>query len=414
MKGCHIPLFLFVPIFISCNEDKKPDDTLSVARLVASSTYPADGSPSLKDFTSIGLLNLTSPQAVYEIAIAKTVPPPATLPELQSIVDAANDAYFTNYHRSFGITLAGPEFGNTYPGLYNTDYIYPASEQLDYYNAKNLNLIRLPFSWERVQPVLNGALDLEELARIKKFVHFAASRNMFVLLDLHNFGRYTLNGKAEIIGSKNLNISHIKNLWTKLAYEFKDNSGIWGYGIMNEPHDMLLNTPWFEIAQEIIIGIRAQDKHTKILVGGDNWSSAEKWIQNSDDLKNLIDPAANLVFEAHVYFDKNSSGRYKKSYDKEGAYPTIGIDRVQPFLGWLQTNNLKGFVGEYGVPGNDQRWLTALDNLLVHLKTNCINGCYWAGGPWWGDYNLSIEPKKGIDRIQMSVVENHTLADKSN
>lgn len=411
MKGSSVTLFVIIPIIISCHEDIKPDDSISLQGVVASSTYPADGSPSLANLSSIGLINLTSPQAVYEVAIANTVPPPDSLPELQSIVDAANDQYSTNFQSSFGITLAGPEFGNTYPGVHNTDYIYPASEQLDYYQAKGLHLIRLPFSWERVQPELNGVLDLEELTRIKNFVHFAASRSMFVLLDLHNFGRYNLNGQTEIIGSNNLDISHVKDLWTKLAFAFKDNSGIWGYGIMNEPHDMLLNAPWFEIAQEIIIGIRAQDKHTKILVGGDNWSSAEKWVQSSDDLKNLIDPAANLVFEAHVYFDKNSSGRYKKSYDNEGAYPTIGIDRVQPFLNWLQTNNLKGFVGEYGVPGNDQRWLTALDNLLVHLKTNCINGCYWAGGPWWGDYNLSIEPHKGIDRIQMGVVQHHTLAD---
>jgi endoglucanase len=29
---------------------------------------------------------------------------------------------------------------------------------------------------------------------------------------------------------------------------------------------------------------------------------------------------------------------------------------------------------------------------------------YWAGGPWWGNYRLSAEPKKGIDAPIMSVL----------
>ena len=31
-------------------------------------------------------------------------------------------------------------------------------------------------------------------------------------------------------------------------------------------------------------------------------------------------------------------------------------------------------------------------------------GCYWAGGPWWGEYRLSIEPRNGIDRPQMKIL----------
>ena len=35
--------------------------------------------------------------------------------------------------------------------------------------------------------------------------------------------------------------------------------------------------------------------------------------------------------------------------------------------------------------------------ILNHLKQNCINGTYWTGGPWWGNYILSIEPINGFD-----------------
>lgn len=313
--------------------------------------------------------------------------------------------------KPFGVNLAGAEFGSpNFPGNYNTDYTYPTTEELDYYKSKGLNLVRMPFSWERIQPVLNGNLDEIELNRIKDFLQAARNRNMAVILDLHNYGRYYVNGIEEIIGSANLSIAHIKDLWTKLSLELKNNSEIWGYGIMNEPHDMLAGTPWFDIAQEIINGIRNSDTQTRIIVGGDSWSSAEFWPLFSDNLKNLSDPSNNLTFEAHVYFDNDSSGRYYQSYDDEGAYPDKGIDRVNPFLDWLETNDLNGFVGEYGVPGNDARWLTMLDNLLLHLESKGINGTYWAGGPWWGDYILSIEPGNGNDKPQMAIIQKYPKA----
>jgi len=231
---------------------------------------------------------------------------------------------------------------------------------------------------------------------------------MVVILDLHNYCRYVLNGTEEIIGSANLSIANIRDLWTKLSFELNARPEIWGYGIMNEPHDLLASAPWFDTAQEIINGIRTNDTTTRIIVSGDGWSSSEFWLSLSDNLKDLNDPSNNLTFEAHVYFDNDTSGKYDQSYDDEGTGPNTGIDRVTPFLNWLETNNLDGFVGEYGVPGDDARWLTVLDNFLGHLESNGVNGTYWAGGPWWGDYNLSIEPDGNVDKPQMEIVSKYT------
>lgn len=307
----------------------------------------------------------------------------------------------------FGVNLAGAEFGSNMPGTFNSDYTYPTANELDYYQSKNLNLIRLPFRWERIQPILNGSLDSNELMRIKNFLQLANNRNMEVIIDLHNYCRYKINGTYEIIGSNNLSIANITDLWTKLSLELKNEPNIWGYGIMNEPHDLLPNASWFDIAQSIINGIRTNDQNTTIVVGGDSWSSAARWLTYSDNLKNLVDSSNNIIYEAHVYFDDDASGLYNDNYHNEGAYPNIGIDRVTPFVNWLNTNNLKGFIGEYGVPSDDSLWLVVLDNFLNHLKQNCINGTYWAGGPWWGNYILSIEPNNNVDKPQMSILQNH-------
>lgn len=309
----------------------------------------------------------------------------------------------------FGVNLAGGEFGQL-PGVYGTHYIYPNTGELDYYNSKGLKLIRLPFKWERLQPVMNAALDATELSRVMSVVDQANARGLSILLDCHNYGRRNINGTNFIIGTPEVPVQALKDFWTRMAEAFKTKSNIWAYDLMNEPHDMLASPTWFDIAQEAINGIRSTDQNTDIVVSGDGWSSPGVFGtpgSGSDVLKNLIDPSNKLIFQAHVYFDKNNSGTYQGSYDVEAGYPNRGVDRVKPFIDWLAANNKIGFIGEYGIPANDSRWLVVLDNFLKYIQANDVNGTYWAGGPWWGTYPLSIEPDANGDKPQMSVVKNY-------
>ncbi len=245
----------------------------------------------------------------------------------------------------------------------------------------------------------------------------ATERDMYIILDLHNYGRFRLNNEDVIIGANDqVSIANVKDFWTKMANEFKNETHIWGYGIMNEPNNMLNSTHWFSIAQEIIDGIRSVDTKTTIIVGGDSWSSAERWKEESDNLKDLVDPSKKIIYEAHVYFDADASGFYGSSYDDNNATPDTGINRVKPFVDWLKENNFKGYIGEYGIPDDDERWLVTLDNFLAHLKENKINGTYWAGGPRWGSDKMAIDPTddtgesdplNGTERPQMSIVEKY-------
>ncbi|MBT5731452.1 MAG: cellulase family glycosylhydrolase, partial [Lentimicrobiaceae bacterium] len=104
----------------------------------------------------------------------------------------------------FGVNLAGAEFGTNMPGTYNIDYTYPTSSELDYYKSKGLDLVRLPIRWERIQESLNGNINSAELLRLNSFLQSAEDRNIDVIIDLHNYCRYKLNGVYEIIGSPNL------------------------------------------------------------------------------------------------------------------------------------------------------------------------------------------------------------------
>ncbi|WP_029904975.1 glycoside hydrolase family 5 protein [Prevotella sp. 10(H)] len=310
----------------------------------------------------------------------------------------------------FALNLAGADFGSNFPGVFNKDYTYPTVQDLDYMKKKGFALARIPFKWERIQRKLNGDLYTDDLSMLKTVVKEAEKRNIQVILDLHNYCRRYINGKNIIIGDEGLKIEHLADLWRRLAIEFKDYKNIYGYALMNEPHDLLDSTSWAKIAQACIIQIRKIDTKTPIIVSGDSWSSAERWLEFSDNLKNLYDPSNNLIFEAHVYFDKDASGSYKYSYDEEMANPYIGIERVQPFVKWLEENNFRGFIGEYGIPAKDDRWKVCLDKFLEYLQQKGINGAYWAAGPWWPeDECMAVKPTENYtkDKPQMKVLEKY-------
>ena len=303
----------------------------------------------------------------------------------------------------YGITLCGAEFGETnLPGILGTHYTYPTTSEVAYFAAKGAKTIQLPFKWERLQRQLGGALDARELSLITKFVDDCERYGVMVTLVMQNFARYSINGVDYIIGSPQVTLAHYKDVWKKIALVMKYKKNIFAYSIMSEPHDMG-GYKWFNAAQFAINGIREADNKTTILVDGDNYSGPETWALYNDDLKHLKDPANNMMFNAHCYFDEDRSGHYVKSYDQSGANEHTGVQRIKPFINWCKANNKTPFVGEFGVPKNDKRWLTVLENFLEFLYANNVGGCYWSAGPWWKNYHLSIEPLNKTDQPQMFV-----------
>jgi hypothetical protein len=118
---------------------------------------------------------------------------------------------------------------------------------------------------------------------------------------------------------------------------------------------------WPTAAQAAVNAIRTVDMNTPIVVEGDEWASAQYWQVYDANLK-ITDPANNIIYEAHSYFD-NGSGFYSKTYAQQGDTPRTGVQDVAPFLQWLKTNGYRGFVGELGVPSNNPQWIPLLNNV---------------------------------------------------
>lgn len=299
-----------------------------------------------------------------------------------------------------GVNLAGAEFGTTNPaensGRHATHYIYPLPIFISRYrspeklNDLNFNIVRLPFRWERLQHNVREELQKEELRRLKDSAKWLNSRNIAMILDVHNYGFY----RQKIVGGPEVSTEDLVDLWRKLAREFADQPLVI-FGLMNEPHK---HTPrqWADINTALIEAIREEGAENLILASGTRWSGAHSWKfeKNGDSnaiaQNTVVDPIGRTVFEAHQYFDSNSSGTKADCVDPDRA-----IDRMDKFTSWLHENNKLGFIGEFGTPGTPD-CLKTLEAFVDHVEENkdvYIGWTYWAAGPWWTkNYIMSIEP----------------------
>jgi endoglucanase len=305
-----------------------------------------------------------------------------------------------------GVSLAGAEFavdnfGSEARGTYGIDYIYPNQQEVDYFKAKGMNIIRLPFQWENLQPSLYGSFNTVELNRLKTFVNQTTAKGMNVLLDPHNYARFYTG----VIGSSKVPNSAFANFWTRLANQFKGNDKVF-FGLMNEPHDMPTEQ-WVSAANAAIAAIRRTGASNLILVPGNGWSGAFSWnnswygTSNAQALLKIRDPFNWYMIEVHQYMDSDSSGTTENCIST-----TIGAERLGEFTAWLRQHNLKGFLGEFSAGRNEQCY-QALDNMVAYVENNADvwrGWTYWAAGPWWGNNN-SLEPVSGRDKPQMDVLE---------
>lgn len=310
-----------------------------------------------------------------------------------------------------GITLNGAEFGNNnLPGIYKKDYIYPTEQEIKYFAQKGIQLIQLPIRWERVQHKLGAELDNNQLQLINNFIATCKNYQVDVIVSIQNYGRYKINQIEYPLGSAQVPYIQFRSFWKKFAGALKNHSNIYGFNIMAEPYNMGENV-WSNAAQEAIYGIREVDATHAIIIDGNSYACAEKWVEYSDELKYLEDPNNNILYDAHCYFDTDCSGTYANGYNSD-INPQIGVQKAAPFINWLKKNNKRGYFGEFGVPKNDSRWITVLDNFLNYIQKNNVGGCYWGAGQWWKNYQLSVEPLQGKDQPQMLVL-NRYLNEKS-
>jgi endoglucanase len=267
-----------------------------------------------------------------------------------------------------------------------------------------MNVIRVPFRWERIQPSLNGELDAAEYRRLADTVHEATAKKLFVILDVHNYAAY----RGAPIGSPDVPVSAFANLWKRLAGKFRKETQV-GFGLMNEPKGLPTET-WLAATNAAIAQIRAAGAKNLVFVPGNGWTGAHSWFGKSYGTPNAAvmlgvnDPADNYVYELHQYLDSNYSGTHAECKNE-----TVGVTTLTAVTDWLRQHHKRGFLGEFGA-GSNPTCMAALDAMLGYIDRNrdaWLGWTYWAAGAWPARYFTSVQPVDGADTPQMRVLLKH-------
>jgi endoglucanase len=349
---------------------------------------------------------LPSPTATPTASPAPTLTPTQTpMPTATPTPSPVPSPTLTTPRLLTGVNLAGADFGapDKRPGVYGTDYFYPTHAEVDYFVGQGMNIFRLPFNWENLQPKPLADFQPDELARLDDIVRYATSRGARVLLDPHNYARYY----NQVVGT-DVPTAAFADLWRRLAEHFKDDPRIL-FGLMNEPNTMPTEL-WLADANAAIAAIRQTGAANLILVPGNGWTGAHSWSDNWYGTPNatvmlgVVDSANHYAYDVHQYLDEDSSGTHEACVS-----PTIGSERLKGFTDWLGQNHRQAFLGEFAGARNATCY-AALDDMLSFIDQHTdvwLGWTYWAAGPKWGEYLFTLEPANGAARPQLAILAKH-------
>ena len=285
--------------------------------------------------------------------------------------------------------------------------------------------MRLPFSWEFMQPTLGGALSSTYINYMIQEISTAWAAGIGVIPCPINGAAY--NGKyfGEAGGPTK---AQFNNLWTRMSTAFNGHPGVIAYDIMNEPNTMPGNTRseaivWEQYSQSCVSAIRAIGDNTCIHVEGMAWSNVESWADLHPTAW-ISDPANNIIYSAHDYPDENgiynlSTGGngYQDKYTTTAAwfeanytggvnFDTWNLNRLKVFTDWLKANNARGDIGETGYPSSFSlmtwqglsasaaaseaaKWNNLLEQYLTACKNANLSLTWWFMSGWvganWGE-----------------------------
>lgn len=371
-----------------------------------------------------------------------------------------------------GMNVAGMSNNPSFqPGQLGTHYrtVANRSNQPDYFAAygghltlgteKHRWLMRVPYALERAGVVnADGTVSLlaPYMAELREILDLAATHKVGCLMDMHAYSRcyvpasnfaspdtmpfkrtvQTVNGVT--VDCLWIPIGHVEcpwdyvklaELYRLLALEFKGHPALWGWGLMNEPHNagayddgIDVDESWIDNCDGLRAAIRAAgDTESWVTFAGCAFSTAKNWVNESGRLLQTVDLTdPKIMFEAHQYPDLNGGGggRWKKSV-VHVLDPVARANDWDNAINWANTNGVKLVAGEFGAPIEYEKW-TADDstgvfeynyvvegaeqyfaNLYNKFAANNIASFQWLAGP--GD---SETYANGMDRNDGSLKPN--------
>lgn len=324
-----------------------------------------------------------------------------------------------------GVNLVGAEWQWTATStpVEGQNYKWVSHQDIDYLTARGFTFGRLLFSWEILQPTLNGAFATAYFNTLVDRVNYATSKGMWIMIEPHggstpNFARY----KGNQVGTAAVPNSAFADLWVRLANQFKANPRV-VFGLMNEPNN-ISTMQWFNAAQAAVVGIRSTTASNVIMIAGNGWSQPSSWndtwydtattkVSNANAWSVINDPLKRTVVSVHTYLDAAGGGGAS-----DIANPDIMSQRLQPVVTWARSRGLKVHLTEFGADSNTAGSQVAVENGLKYIDANrdvFLGWSWWAYGPcdWWGSYRFTLCPQNGTENVKISWLKPYLASPES-
>lgn len=308
-----------------------------------------------------------------------------------------------------GINLSGNEFGKMW-----NPWTSPNADDMVPFIKAGMNTFRLPIRWSYLQPQGAGVGDFNEtyLSFIKTFLTQATQNKVHVILDVHNYMRYSSPGAyagvppggsspdGQIVTEQAF-VALWSQLFSALAKDQNIDQHYLMFDLSNEPTQMSSvggTETVLQYQNAIIASLRKLGAKNLILVEGNEWTGLHSWTQTAGDgstanskvftRQAIQDPLNNIAINVHQYFDSNFSGT------SDSCRANLDAINMDDFVNYLKENKLKAIVTEFGT-GRGEHCSQALDGFLKLLKTHAytkekdygfIGWTIWSGGHGWGGY----------------------------
>jgi endoglycosylceramidase len=297
---------------------------------------------------------------------------------------------------------------------------------LDRAEAWGLNVLRVPFSWQALEPT-QGSDDLDYLSRYDALIDGAWERGMWTIVDFHQdiyaenycgdgFPGWTLNVETlpePHFDCSNWFLSYIidpavqaayndfwadthgaqtafKAMWDRMAERYAEHPGVMGFEIINEPHGGTMeDTEWAtNVATPFYseMAARIHDIAPDKLVFFD--STGLDAIRATTQLERP--EGDQLVFAPHFYDAAVFAGGSQLSLDYEPAlqrWKTLGNDWDIPVL-----------LGEFGIQPDHPQASAYVRNHYESFDKLGLHATYWeysTSTEIWNYETLSITDEGG-------------------
>lgn len=341
-----------------------------------------------------------------------------------------------------GMEMAYFNYDQAIGPIADQHYVAYDTRVIDFYASKHMTQMRLLFSWEGMQAVLNGPLPAAAggnykayFDNYKRVVDYATSLGLEVVVEPWQAdaggGAGGARWRGDLVGSPAVPIAAFADFWTRMAGVFKDNPRV-SYGLVNEPNSMSTMT-WWSAAQAAVSAIRGTGSVQRIHVPGNGYTAASSWTSNWYDTaaparsnaygwlnangpgQPLLDPLGNSDAEVHTYLDTDQGGG-----TTEITAVTAARDHLAIAANEAAAHGYRIYVGEIGFYAGNPLAAAAWADFIGYVDANpaTIAGfTWWAGGMpgWWDDVgangggHFSITPTNAAtftgDTVNMSMIE---------